>query len=132
MFRSATTLRVLILAHLVWTFLLTPVALEPRPFSSISPLGWLSLVLIFTTVALDVAAFGLVGRNPRQAALLAALGPVLFVGPYLGDLLGLFSSIRAPFQIVAMETIAFVTQLAIGYVALGIRRVAGRDLTASP
>src|SRR5438477_270224 len=94
MIRSVPTLRILILAHLVWTFLLTPAALEPRPFSSINPIGWLSLVLIFTTVGLDIAAFALVARNPRQAALLAAVGPLLFVGPYVGDLLGLFSSIR--------------------------------------
>src|SRR5207253_7954821 len=119
-------------AHLVWTFLLTPVALEPRPFSSINPIGWLSLALIFTTVGLDIAALVLVGRDPRQAALLAALGPLLFVGPYLGDLLGLFSSIRPPFQIVAIETAAVVTQLAIGYVALGIRRAEGRGQTVAP
>ena len=81
---------------------------------------------------LDIAALVLIGRNPRQAALLAAMGPVLFVGPYFGDLLGMFSSIRAPLQIVVMETIAFVTQLAIGYVALGIRRAQGGGQTAAP
>lgn len=91
MTRLATMLRVLIGVRLVWTFLLTPLALEPRPFSVINPIGYLSLALIFTTVALDIAAFVLVGRNPRTAATLAAIGPFLFVGPFLGDLAGLFA-----------------------------------------
>ena len=115
-------IRILIGLHLVWTFLLTPVALEPRPFSVINPIGWISLGLIFTTVALDIAAFVLIARNARLAAALAAIGAILFVAPYLGDLAGLFASVRAPFQIVAVETIAFVTQMAILFFALRLRR----------
>jgi uncharacterized membrane protein len=122
MTRPATMIRILIGLHLIWTFLLTPVALEPRPFSVINPIGWLSLALIFTTVTLDIVAFVLVARNTRLAATLAAVGAVLFVGPYLGDLAGLFASQRAPFQIVVVETIAFVTQLGILYFALRLRR----------
>jgi hypothetical protein len=122
MIRPATQLRLLIGAHLVWTFLLTPAALETRPFSTITPIGWLSLVLIFTTVALDIAAFALVGRNPRLAGSLAAIGPFLFVGPFLGDQVGLFSSLRAPTTVTALELVAFVTQLAILYVAVRLRR----------
>jgi hypothetical protein len=122
MTRLATMLRLLIGVHLVWTFLLTPVALEPRAFSVINPIGYLSLALIFTTVALDIVAFAIVGRNPRTAATLAALGPFLFVGPFLGDLAGLFATVRAPLQIVVLEFLAFGTQLAILYVALRLRR----------
>jgi hypothetical protein len=120
--RLATQLGLLIGAHLVWTFLLTPAALETRPFSTITPIGWLSLVLIFTTVALDIAAFALVGRNPLLAGSLAAIGPFLFVGPFLGDQVGLFSSLFAPTAVTAFELIAFVTQLAILYVAVRLRR----------
>ncbi|HEY8868493.1 MAG TPA: hypothetical protein VIM30_03790 [Candidatus Limnocylindrales bacterium] len=122
MTRPATTLRILIAAHLSWTFLLTPVALEPRPFSSITPIGWGSLALIFTTVTLDIVAFVLVSRNPRTAGSLAAIGTILFVGPFVGDQLGLFSSLRPPTQIVIVEVAALLTQLAIGYVALRLRR----------
>ena len=122
--RSGTLVRILIAAHLAWTFMLTPAALEPRPFSVISPLGWFSLVLIFTVVGLDIVAFILVRRNPRTAGLLAAIGPFLFVGPFIGDQAGLFASVRAPFEITVFEAVAFVTQLAILYVALGLRQEA--------
>jgi hypothetical protein len=122
MTRSVTMLRILIAVHLVWTALLTPAALEPRPFSSISPIGWISLALIFTTVGLDIVAFVIVRRNPRLAGLLAAIGPFLFVGPFLGDQLGLFASLPAPARITLLEVLAFLTQLAILYVAIGLRR----------
>ena len=122
--RPATPFRVLIAIHVVWTFLLTPAALEPRPFSSISPIGWLSLVLIFTTVGLDIAAFAIVGRNPARAGLLAAIGPFLFVGPFIGDQIGLFASLRPPTQVTLLEVAAFATQLAILAVALRLRREA--------
>ena len=122
MSRSATVLRGLIAAHLVWTVLLTPLALEPRPFSSINPVGYLSLVLIFTVVALDIAAFVIVGHNPATAWRLAAVGPFLFVGPFIGDQLGYFATIAAPARITVLEVLAFATQLAILFVALRIRR----------
>jgi len=122
MSRTAIALRVLIGLHLVWTFLLTPAALEPRPFSTISLIGWVSLVLIFATVGLDIAAFLIVGRNVRRAALLAAIGPFLLVGPVIGDQLGLFASLPAPAQIVALEFAALLTQVAILVVAIRLRR----------
>jgi len=120
--RPVNVLRVLIAVHLVWTFLLTPAALEPRPFSSISPIGWLSLLLIFTTVGLDIAAFAIVGRNPRRAGQLAAIGPFLFVGPFVGDQLGYFASLAAPARVTVLEIAALITQIAILFVALRLRR----------
>jgi hypothetical protein len=120
--RPIATLRVLIAVHLVWTFLLTPAALEPRPFSSITVIGWLSLVLVFTTVGLDIVAFALAGRNPRTAGLLAAIGPFLFVLAFLADQAGLFATLPAPSQITILEILALATQLAILYVAAGLRR----------
>jgi hypothetical protein len=122
MSRSATVLRGLIAVHLVWTFLLTPLALEPRPVSSINPLGDVSLLLIFTVVALDIAAFVIVGRNPATAWRLAAVGPFIFVGPFIGDQLGYFATIAAPTRITVLELLAFATQVAIFFVALRIRR----------
>jgi hypothetical protein len=88
----------------------------------INPIGWLSLALIFTTVGLDIVAFALAGSRPRTAALLAAIGPFLFVGPFIGDQLGLFATIPAPTVISILELLAFLTQLAILYVALRLRR----------
>ena len=122
MFRPASVLRGLVGIHLLWTFLLTPVALEPRPFSAITAIGYLSLVLIFTVVALDIAAFMFVGRNPRRASSLGAAGPFLFVGPFIGDQLGLFATTRPPTQITALEIAAFTTQLALLYTAVRLRR----------
>jgi hypothetical protein len=129
MTRSAIWLRLLIGVHLVWTVLLTPAALETRPFSSISPIGWISLVLIFTTVGLDIAAFLLARRNPRAAGLLAAIGPFLFIGPFIGDQVGLFSSLKAPAQITVVEVLALLTQAAILYVALRLRREAAASVS---
>ena len=123
MTRPATLLRGLIAVHLVWTFLLTPAALEPRPFSSITVVGWVSLALIFTTVGLDIAAFAIVGRNPRTAALLASIGPFLFVGPFIGDQLGFFATLPAPTQVTALEVAALATQLAILFIAMAVDRV---------
>jgi hypothetical protein len=126
MSRPTTVLRGLIAVHLLWTFLLTPLALEPRPFSSINLLGYASLALIFTVVALDVAAFVLVDRRRAVAWRLAAVGPFLFVGPFIGDQLGYFASIAAPARITALEILAFGTQVAILFVALRL----GRDTAA--
>jgi hypothetical protein len=124
MSRPTTVLRGLIAVHLLWTFLLTPLALEPRPFSSINLLGYASLALIFTVVGLDIAAFVLVDRRPAVAWRLAAFGPFLFVGPLIGDQLGYFATIAAPLRITVLEVLAFVTQVAILFVALRLRREA--------
>jgi hypothetical protein len=121
MIRFATTLRILIAIHVLWTFLLTPAALEPRPFSSITVIGWVSLALIFTVVAFDIASFAIVGRNPRVARLLAVPGPFLLVGPVIGDQLGYFATIAAPFQITLLEIAALVTQAAILFVVVRLR-----------
>ncbi len=120
--RPTTQLRVLIAAHLIWTVLLTPAALETRPFSAITQLGWISLALIFTTVGLDIAAFVVAERKPRTAGLLAAIGPFLFVGPFLGDQAGLFATLPAPAPITVVEVVALATQVAILFVALRLRR----------
>src|SRR5712691_638399 len=96
MSRPGTLLRLLIGAHLVWSVLLTPAGFETRPFSSFTPLAYISLALIFTTIGLDIVAFLIVGRRPRLAGLLASIGPFLFVGPFFVDQLGYFSSLRAP------------------------------------
>jgi hypothetical protein len=124
MTRYALWLRLFIGLHLVWTVLLTPAVLETRPFSTITQIGWISLALIFTTVGLDLVAFVLAGGRPRIAGLLAAVGPFLFVGPFIGDQLGLFSTLPAPGSIVVVEVLALATQLAILYVALRLRREA--------
>ena len=120
--RPATLLRAVVAVHLVWTFLLTPVALEPRPFSSINPFGWLSLGLIFTTVTLDIVAFVIVSGRPRTAGTLAMIGALLFIPAFVGDQLGLFSTLAAPTRIVILEVAALVTQLVLLYVGLRLRR----------
>src|SRR5215207_9576799 len=116
--RSASTLRILVAIHVLWTLLLTPAALEPRPFESITVIGWISLALIFTVVALDILAFAVVGRDPRLAGHLASVGPFLLVGPVIGDQLGYFATIPAPLPITALELAALVPQVAILYVAV--------------
>jgi hypothetical protein len=122
MTRAAMTLRILIGIHLVWTVLLTPLAFEPRPFSSFTALGFLSLALIFTTVTLEIVAFALVFRRPATAAIAATIGPLLFIPPFLIDQLGFFSSQAAPTRITALEIAALLTQFAILYVATRLRR----------
>ena len=117
-----TVLRILVGVHLVWTFLLTPLALEPRPFSSFTPLAFVSLAMIFTTVTLDVVAFAIVGTRTRLAAALVAIGALLFVPPFIVDQLGLFSTIPAPTQITILEIAALATQLALLYVGMRLRR----------
>ena len=119
-------LRILFVAFFVCTFLLTPLALEPRPFSVISPIGFASLVLIFTVVALDIVALLILGRNPRTAGLLAAIGPFLYIGPLIGDQVGLFASIRPPLRITIFEVIAFLTQLVILFFAVRFRSAAAK------
>jgi hypothetical protein len=121
--RLVAALRILIVVHLVWTFLLTPLGLEPRPFSSITPVGFLSLALIFTAVGLDVIALIIVGRRPRTGFGLAAVGPFLFAGPLVGDQVGFFAVLPPPVQISVLEIVAMLTQIAILYVAvMGLRR----------
>ena len=117
-----TQLRALVAVHLVWTFLLTPLALEPRPFSSFSPLGFVSLALIFTTVALDVVAFVIVRGRPRLAGTLVAIGALLFAPPFSVDQAGLFSTLPAPTQITILEGAALLTQLALFVVGVRLRR----------
>ncbi len=115
-------LRGLIVMHLVWTFLLTPLALEPRSFDVITPIGYASLVLIFSVVALDIVALAIAGRNPRLAGLIAAVGPFLLVGPVIADQVGLFATVPPPAVITALEFLALATQIAIFFVALQLRR----------
>jgi uncharacterized membrane protein len=122
---SAVTLRILVGIHLVWTVLLTPIAFEPRPFSSFTALGFLSLAMIFTTVTLDVVAFVISRRRWRAAGTLVVIGGVLFVPPFAIDQLGLFSTQPAPTTIVVLEIAALVTQLALLYVGWRLRRVPG-------
>jgi hypothetical protein len=122
---SAVTLRILVGVHLVWTVLLTPIAFEPRPFSSFTAVGFLSLAMIFTTVTLDVIAFVLSPRRGRAAGTLVAIGAVLFVPPFVIDQLGLFSTQPAPTPIVVLEVAALVTQLALLYVGWQLRRAPG-------
>ncbi len=117
-------LRGLIVIHLAWTFLLTPLALEPRPFEVITTIGYISLALIFTVVALDIVALIIAGRNPRRAALIAMVGPFLLVGPVIGDQVGVFATVPPPAVITALELLALATQVAIFFVALRIRRPA--------
>jgi hypothetical protein len=121
---TATRLRVLIAIHFVWTILLTPIAFEPRPFSSFTALGFVSLALIFTTVALDVAAFVLAARRSMTAGAAAVIGAVFFVPAFAVDQLGYFSSQRAPAQITILEVAALLTQLAILYAGWRLRREA--------
>jgi hypothetical protein len=120
--RPATTLRILIGIHLVWTVLLTPIAFEPRPFSSFTTLGYVSLGLIFTTVALDIVAFVLANRRSVTAGTAAAIGALLFVPAFVVDQLGYFSSQAAPTQITILEIAALVTQLALLWAGLRLRR----------
>lgn len=115
-------LRGLVLVHLVWTFLLTPIALEPRPFSSFNLLGFLSLALIFTTVALDIVSFLIVRGRPRLAGTLVAIGALLFAPPFGVDQAGLFSTIPPPTQITILEGAALITQLALFVVGMRLRR----------
>jgi hypothetical protein len=115
-------LRGLVLVHLVWTFLLTPIALEPRPFSSFGTLAFVSLALIFTTVTLDIIAFVIVRGRPRLAGTLVAIGALLFVPPFGVDQAGLFSTIPAPTQITILEVAALITQLALFVVGFRLRR----------
>jgi hypothetical protein len=122
---SVLWLRGLIVIHLVWTFLLTPLALEPRPFSVITAIGYASLVLIFTVVALDIVVLVIAGRSPRLAGLIAAIGPFLLVGPVIGDQVGLFATVPPPAVITALELLALATQVAIFFVALRLRRQTG-------
>lgn len=120
--RPSVTLRILIGIHLVWTVLLTPLAFEPRPFSSFTSLGFVSLGLIFTTVTLDVAAFVLANRRPGTAGMAAVVGALLFVPAFAVDQLGYFSSQPAPTQITVLEIAALITQLAILWAGLRLRR----------
>jgi len=115
-------LRTLVLVHLVWTFLLTPIAFEPRPFSSFNPLGFVSLALIFTTVGLDIVAFVVVRGRPRLAGTLVAIGALLFAPPFGVDQAGLFSTIPAPTQITILEGAALITQVLLFVVGVRLRR----------
>jgi hypothetical protein len=119
---SVLLFRGLIAVHLVWTFLLTPLALEPRSFSVITPIGYASLVVIFSIVALDIVALIIAGRNPRLAGLIAAVGPFLVVGPVIADQVGLFATVPPPPVITILEFLALATQIAIFFVAVRLRR----------
>jgi hypothetical protein len=72
---------------------------------------------------LNIVSFALMARRPRRAALLAAIGPFLFIGPVSADQLGLFSAIAPPFRSSVVEAVAALTQLAILFVAVRLRRV---------
>lgn len=61
------------------------------------------------------------------ASLVAAIGPFLFVGPFIGEtILAFLASVRPPLQVTILEVIAFLTQLAILFFAVRLRRAAAK------
>ncbi|MCI4363709.1 MAG: hypothetical protein L3K13_05320 [Thermoplasmata archaeon] len=121
----------LLLLGFVCVFLLTPAGFETRPIPSIHPLGFVVLVAIFSTVALNAAALLLLGRRPRLAATLVLPGFFLVLAGISVDQVGLFSSFRPPFRISLVEPVFVLIELGAMLFALRIFRE-GPPATASP
>jgi hypothetical protein len=120
---SKWALTAVLLLGFFCVFLLTPAGFETRPIPSIHPLGFVVLLGIFSTVALNALSLLLLNRRPRISAILVSIGSVLVVTGITIDQVGLFSTFAPPVRISIVE-IVFVL-LELGALVLAVRIYGG-------
>ena len=115
MSRAGKGLAVLLVAYVVADILLTPPArLETRDPALVTPVGFVTLGLLFLGLLLAVISVVLLIRGSRRASVLAVIAAVLYFPAVIAEWSGHFSKLSPPPAIATVEVIqAFIAVLVI-------------------
>ena len=123
---AGRALVVLLVVYVLADFLLTPLArLETRDPAFVTPLGRVTLGLLFVGLLVAVVAIVLLFRGSLRATVSAVIAAVLFYPAVLAEWTGHFSTLTPPPAIAIIELVQAVIALLIIVVAL---RAFGRGI----
>ncbi len=127
---NAKILAIGFVLYIVLDVLLTPVGgLETRPASDVTTIGFISLGLLFVGLALFVVSLALLSYRPRRVPILAVIGGILYFPAFLTDQTGVFSTLRPPAGIAALEVVQALVAIVIIVFAL---RARGEKVVSAP
>ncbi len=127
---NAKILAIGFVLYIVLDVLLTPVGgLETRPASDVTTIGFISLGLLFVGLALFVVSLALLSYRPRRVPILAVIGGILYFPAFLTDQTGVFSTLRPPAGIAALELVQALVAIVIIVFAL---RARGEKVVSAP
>ncbi len=109
-------------AYMVCDILLSPGGLETRPVGDVTTIGLVTLGLIFVGLALAIASAVLLFSRPRVSPFVAILGGVLYFPALVADQAGLFSTLRPPLGIDALELVQALVAALVILLAFRLRR----------
>jgi hypothetical protein len=120
--RGPWTLVVALVLSVVLAVLLSPLGFERRPPADLTLIGYVSIGAVAAGVLLDLVAIVLIFRRVRLASMLAIIGSIVFLLPYVTDKAGAFFSVPAPFVISAVENVFLAVLLISLLLALSVYR----------
>jgi hypothetical protein len=95
-----------LVAYVVADFFLTPLGgLETRPVSGVTPLGIMTLALLFAGLALAIVSVVLLFRGSGRAGVTSIIAAALYFPAPLVEATGHFSKFHAPAAIATLEWI---------------------------
>ena len=115
MSRGRKGLEVLLLAYVVADILLTPPArLETRDPALVTPLGFITLGLLFLGLLIAIISIVLLLRGSRRAEASAVIAAILYYPAVIAEWSGHFSKLSPPQAIATVEVVqAFIAALVI-------------------
>jgi hypothetical protein len=120
----------LLILYVVADFSLTPLGgLETRPVSQVTTVGFATLGLLFTGLALNIICLILILRHYNQAPRFGIIGSILFFPAAIADQTGQFSTLTPPAAITYIEVIEAL--VAISLIFFGVRLLLKRQITES-
>jgi hypothetical protein len=128
--KEANFMARLVIIYVIADFLLTPLGgLETRPISQITSIGFATLALLFTGLALSILCLILTLQHNRRAPVDGIIGSMLYFPAAVADQTGLFSSLPPPAGITYVEVAEAV--VAIGIIILGVRLIQRKQIVDS-
>jgi hypothetical protein len=109
-------------SSVVLAVLLSPLGFERRPTADLTLVGYISIGAVAAGVLLDLAAIVLIFRRVRLASVLALVGSVAFLLPFVTDKAGAFFTVPAPQVINVLEYVFLVVLLVTLYLAWTVHR----------
>jgi hypothetical protein len=83
-------------SSIVLAVLLSPLGFERRPPADLTLVGFISIGAVGAGILLDLAAIVLISRRARLASVLALVGSVAFLLPFVTDKTGVFFTVPRP------------------------------------
>lgn len=128
--RDADLMARFLIFYIIADFLLTPLGgLETRPVSQVTTIGFATLGLLFTGLALNIISLILMLRHNNRAPIFGVIGSILFFPAAIVDQKGKFSALSPPAGITYVEAIEAL--VAISIILFGARLLQRREMTES-